>query len=107
MPIIRFPYGLLGDAGYNANGSPKSITQRTPYPNNGVIQIVHDLGNANYNAFTFQVNRRFSNGFNLISSYTYAKSMDDTSGIRSQSSELFPQNDMCLQLRIRPFGLRC
>ena len=96
------PYGLLGAAGYNANGSPKSITQRTPYPNNGVIQLVHDLGNANYNAFTFQVNRRFSNGFNLISSYTYAKSLDDTSGIRTQSSELFPQNDMCLSCEYGP-----
>ncbi|HET6218493.1 MAG TPA: TonB-dependent receptor [Acidobacteriaceae bacterium] len=96
------PVGLLGAAGYNANGSPKSIAQRTPYPNYGVIQLVHDLGNANYNAFTFQVNKRFSNGFNLISSYTYAKSLDDTSGIRTQSSELFPQNDMCLSCEYGP-----
>ena len=96
------PFGLLGAAGYNANGSPKSITQRTPYPNYGVIQLVHDLGNANYNAFTFQVNKRFSNGFNLISSYTYAKSLDDTSGIRTQSSELFPQNDLCLSCEYGP-----
>ncbi len=96
------PYGLLGAAGYNANGSPKSILQRTPYPNNGVIQLVHDLGNANYNAFTFQVNKRFSNGFNIISSYTYSKSLDDTSGIRTQSSELFPQNDLCISCEYGP-----
>ena len=96
------PYGLLGAAGYNANGSPKSILQRTPYPNYGVIQLVHDMGNANYNAFTFQVNKRFSNGFNLISSYTYSKSLDDTSGIRTQSSELFPQNDLCISCEYGP-----
>ena len=36
-----------------------------------MIQLVHDSGIGNYNAFTFQVNKRFSNGFNLISSYTY------------------------------------
>jgi Carboxypeptidase regulatory-like domain/TonB dependent receptor len=96
------PYGLLGAAGYNANGSPKSILQRTPYPNYGVIQLVHDLGNANYNAFTFQANKRFSKGFNLISSYTYAKSLDDTSGIRTQSSPLFPQNDLCLSCEYGP-----
>ncbi len=96
------PYGLLGAAGYNANGSPKSILQRTPYPNYGVIQLVHDIGNANYNAFTFQANKRFSNGFNLISSYTYAKSLDDTSGIRTQSSQLFPQNDLCISCEYGP-----
>jgi hypothetical protein len=105
------PYGLLGPAGYypagattgtctdsdvSQCGGPKSILDRQPYPNYGVIQLVHDIGAANYQAFTFQVNKRFSNGFNLISSYTYSKSLDDTSGIRTQSSQLFPQNDLCI-----------
>ncbi len=84
------PYGYLG------TGAATSIQARTPYPNNGVIQLVHDVGMGRYNAFTFQVNKRFNNGFNLISSYTYAKSLDDTSGIRTQQSELFPQNDTCI-----------
>jgi hypothetical protein len=114
------PYGLLGAAGYYASGSSpngvgtctdaslktcggaKSITDRTPYPNYGVIQLVHDIGVANYQAFSFQVNKRFSNGFNLISSYTYAKSLDDTSGIRTQSSQLFPQNDLCIPCEYGP-----
>ena len=105
------PYGLLGSAGYYPAGSstgtctaadpslcggPKSISDRTPYPNYGVIQLVHDIGIANYQALTFQVNKRFSSGFNLISSYTFSKSLDDTSGIRTQSSQLFPQNDLCI-----------
>jgi hypothetical protein len=90
------PDGLLG------NTTPTSIYTRTPYPNYGVIQMVHDIGIGNYNSFAFQVNKRFSNGFNLISSYTYSKSMDDTSGIRSQSSELFPQNDLCIQCDYGP-----
>jgi len=111
------PYGLLGSAGYYPSGAtsgtctaseisdcggPKSITDRTPYPNYNVIQYVHDIGIANYNAFSFQVNKRFSNGFNLISSYTYSKSLDDTSGIRTQSSELFPQNDLCVRCDYGP-----
>lgn len=110
------PYGLLGPAGYYQAGqtsttpgrqtctasdvlqcgSSKSIADRVPYPNYNVIQLVHDIGIANYQAFTFQVNKRFSNGFNLISSYTFSKSLDDTSGIRTQSSQLFPQNDLCI-----------
>ena len=111
------PYGLLGVAGYYPAGAttgtctagsvvdcggPKSILDRTPYPNYGVIQYVNDQGVSTYNAFTFQVNRRFSNGFNLISSYTYSKSLDDTSGIRTQSSELFPQNDLCIRCDYGP-----
>jgi hypothetical protein len=90
------PYGYIG------NGAPTSISARTPYPNYGVIQLVHDIGIGNYNAFAFQVNKRFSNGFNLISSYTYSKSMDDTSGIRTQSSELFPQDDRCISCEYGP-----
>jgi hypothetical protein len=105
------PFGLLGPAGYYPAGSstgtctaadpslcggPKSISDRTPYPNYGVIQLVHDIGIANYQALTFQVNKRFSSGFNLISSYTFSKSLDDTSGIRTQSSQLFPQSDLCI-----------
>jgi len=111
------PYGLLGPAGYYPAGAttgtctasdvalcggPKSILDRTPYPNYGVIQLVHDIGIGNYQAFTFQVNKRFSNGFNLISSYTYSKSLDDTSGIRTQSSQLFPQNDLCIRCEWGP-----
>ena len=111
------PYGLLGAAGYYPAGAstgtctasdvtqcggPKTILDRTPYPNYGVIQLVHDIGIGNYQAFTFQVNKRFSNGFNLISSYTYSKSLDDTSGIRTQSSQLFPQNDLCIRCEWGP-----
>jgi hypothetical protein len=90
------PYGYIG------NGASTSISSRTPYPNYGVIQLVHDEGVGNYNSFALQVNKRFSNGFNLISSYTYSKTMDDTSGIRTQSSELFPQDDRCLGCEYAP-----
>ena len=126
-PNYSIPYGLLGIGGYypagvtsttpgstasrgtctNATdptgcGGPKSVLDRTPYPNFGVIQMVHDIGIARYNAFSFQVNKRFNNGFNLISSYTYSKSLDDTSGIRTQSSRLFAQNDLCIVCEYGP-----
>ena len=45
-----------------------------------------------------KLTRRFSAGLSVISSYTYAKSIDDTSGIRAQGFDtLFPQNSNCLQ----------
>jgi len=41
--------------------------------------------------------KRFSGGLSLISSYTYAKSIDNTSGIRVQGYDtLYPQNSNCL-----------
>jgi hypothetical protein len=122
------PYGMLGTAGYYPAGvsastpgttatrgtctasgdpsvvcgGPKSINDRVPYPNYGVVQLVDDIGIASYNALSFQVNKRFTKGFNLISSYTYGKSLDDTSGIRTQQSQLFAQNDLCIRCEYGP-----
>ncbi len=95
-PNYTIPYGYIG------NGASTSQFQRTPYPMFGVIQMVDDIGVANYNALSFQVNKRFSNGFNLVSSYTFSKSLDDTSGIRTQSSQLFAQNDFCIPCEYGP-----
>ena len=70
---------------------------RTPFPNMGGIQDVHDWGTGNYNAFSAKATRRFSNGLNVISSYTWSKSLDDTSGVRNQGNDdLYPQNNRCL-----------
>jgi hypothetical protein len=63
----------------------------------GGIQFVHDAGTGNYNAFSVKATRRFSNGLNVIASYTWSKSLDDTSGIRNQGNdELYPQNSECI-----------
>ena len=43
----------------------------------------------------------------MLSSYTYAKSQDDSSGIRVQGDDtLFPQNSYCRQVRMGALGLR-
>ena len=86
------PYGYLG------NGASTPVSTRLPYLNYGVIQLVHDGGNGLYNALSFKVTRRFGTGLSIISSYTYAKSIDDTSGIRTQGFDtLFPQNSDCIR----------
>jgi hypothetical protein len=84
------PYGYIGD------GSSTPINDRKPYPNLGFIQLVHDIGVANYNAFSFKATRRYSSGLNVIASYTFSKSLDDVSGIRVQQSLLFPQDSLCV-----------
>jgi len=91
------PYGPLGAAGLLPNGKPTSVPTRTPFTNMGGIQYVHDSGSGNYHAFSVKATRRFSNGLNVIASYTLGKSLDNTSGIRSQGNDdLFPQNNRCI-----------
>jgi hypothetical protein len=63
----------------------------------GGIQLVHDQGSGNYNAFSVKATRRFNNGLNVVASYTLGKSLDDTSGIRNQGNDLLnPQNPECI-----------
>jgi len=86
------PFGYLG------NGTSTPVSTRLPYLNYGVIQLVADGGNANYNSFSLKATRRFGQGLSVISSYTFSKSIDDTSGIRVQGFDtLFPQNSDCIQ----------
>src|SRR5262249_102546 len=77
---------------------------RVPFPNFGVIQLVADGLNANYNSGSVKATRRFSQGVNLTSSYTWSKSIDNSSGIRNQGFDtLFPQDNRCLRCeRARP-----
>jgi hypothetical protein len=89
-PNQAIPYGYLG------NGAATPISSRLPFLNYGVIQLVQDGGNGIYNAFSFKVTRRFGTGMSLVSSYTWSKSIDTTSGIRPQGGDqLFPQNSEC------------
>ena len=68
----------------------------SPYPNFGRIQLVDNSANGAYNAGSIKLTKRFSRGFTLLSSYTFSRSQDDSSGIRVQGFDtLFPQNSYC------------
>jgi hypothetical protein len=103
-----FEAGYLGSQSHhlygfqNANegipGTVGTAASRLPWQGFGFIQLVADGMNANYNSLAFKVTKRFSQGFSLISSYTFSKSIDNSSGIRVQGYDtLFPQNSYCLQ----------
>ncbi len=78
-------------------GTTGNFSSRVPFPNFGVIQLVADGFNGNYNAGSVKLTRRFSKGISLITNYTWAKSMDESSGIRPQGYDtLFPQDNSCL-----------
>jgi hypothetical protein len=90
---------LMGfmDANQGIPGTVGSATSRRPYKGYSNIQLVHDGGNGTYNALSFKATRRFSQGISVISSYTWSKSIDTTSGIRNQGFDsLYPQNSYCL-----------
>ena len=74
-----------------------SAASRLPFPGFSNIQMVQDGGTGNYNSLSVKATRRFSQGFSVIGSYTWAKSIDTTSGIRNQGNDtLYPQNSYCL-----------
>lgn len=73
-----------------------SVAARSPFPNLGIIQLVDNNGNANYNSLGAKLTKRYSNGLTYLLSYTWAKSIDTFSAIRNQGNDtLFPQNSYC------------
>ena len=77
-------------------GTVGNVNSRAPYPTFGRIQLVDNGANGAYNSFAIKATKRFSNGFTVLSSYTFSKSQDDSSGIRVQGGDtLFPQNSYC------------
>jgi hypothetical protein len=103
-----FELGYLGSGSHhlygfqNANdgiaGTVGSATSRLPFADFTTLQLVEDGINGSYNSLAFKVTKRFSHGMSVISSYTYSKSLDDSSGIRVQGYDtLFPQNSFCIE----------
>jgi hypothetical protein len=73
-----------------------SVAQRSPFPNLGIVQLVDNGGKANYNSLGSKLTKRYSNGLTYLMSYTWSKSIDTASSIRSQGNDtLFPMNSYC------------
>jgi len=76
---------------------PQPLAQRWPFPEWGLIQGVMNVGDSNYNALSVKFTRRYARGLTVLSGYTFSKSIDDGSGVRTLGSDgLFPQNSYCL-----------
>ena len=89
-------YGFQ-DSNQAPPGTVGSSISRLPWADYGIIQYVADGFNGIYNSLALKVTKRFSQGLSIIASYTYSKSIDDSSGIRVQGYDTpFPQNSYCL-----------
>lgn len=79
-------------------GTVGSAVQRSPYTEFGRIQLVDNSGRGNYNSLGVKLTKRYSHGLNALVAYTWAKSIDETSGIRVNDGDtLFPQNSYCVR----------
>jgi hypothetical protein len=97
--------GYLGSEGHRlehfraineALPGSSSNASRQPYPEFGRIQEVDGEANSNYHALTAKITRRFSKGLTFLAGYTWSKSIDNASGIRTLGADsLFPQNSYC------------
>jgi hypothetical protein len=75
---------------------PGNINTRRPYSIfNGNFQLMNGPGKSNYNSLQVRLQQRFSHGFTLLSSFSFSKSIDDTSGVRTSSGvgELLTPSD--------------
>ncbi|MDQ6787080.1 MAG: TonB-dependent receptor [Acidobacteriota bacterium] len=69
------PIGILADGRPFFSTTPSAATRLDLRFNN--ILMVESVGNSNYNAATFQLNKRFSQGYQFSVNYTLSKSEDD------------------------------
>ena len=63
-----------------------AIQARRPYPQWGVFNLGNTYGSANYNSLQVKVEKRFSDGFQLLGSYAHSRCLDNG------SSESGPQS---------------
>ena len=70
-----------------------------PFPKFGSIQVMSAPGHSSYHALYVKVQRRFSQGLSFLSSFSYGKSIDDGSGVRTTDGDaLTPSNNYDLRL---------
>ena len=78
-------------------GLSDPILARAPYPELGNFQHVAGVGQSYYHSVATKITRRLANGLQGLVSYTWSKSMDNGSGIRTLGTDpLKPQKGDCV-----------
>ena len=74
-----------------------SVQSRKPYPEFTKVQEIGNVAEARYNSLAVKLTRRLHQGLSVLGGYTFSKSEDNGSGIRTLDGDtLFPQNSFCL-----------
>jgi len=104
---------LLVDIGYvgskstnltrsrNINQPPPSqtgsVASRRPHPGYGNISFQEPTANANFNSMQLRIEKRYTQGLTLLGSYTWSKSIDDSSGGSASDGDGAVQNNYDLR----------
>ena len=86
---------------YN-NTEPSALANTNlsrPFPDLGGMQVMNAPSHSNYHALYLKAQKRFSHGLSFLSSFSYAKSVDNGSGVRTSVGDpLTPSNNYDLEL---------
>ena len=80
-----------------------------PFPLFGGVQVMSAPSSSHYNALYLKLQRRFSQGVSFLSSFSYGKSIDNGSGVRTTDGDsLTPSNnyDLGLETGLSAFDFR-
>ena len=67
----------LGNTAPPGPGSPEEVRARTPHPHMPTVFWGDDRGISNYHGIELKADRRFSDGFSLLASYTWSRAIDN------------------------------
>ena len=93
-PVISNNVGVTAPYAnfYNTWGTGVTVEQALrPFPQYGYINTdsyIQNVGQSTYNAMEVKLERRFHNGFNLLASYTFSKTLTDADAIQPYYSTL-------------------
>jgi hypothetical protein len=76
----------------NRPPGPGATTTNKPYPAYAGISFIRSIGDANYNGLQVKLEKRYSNGVQFISSYTYSKCIDNGPGTNVGEGGTFAQD---------------
>ncbi len=80
-----------------------NVAERSPFPEFGLFQGAANVGYSHYKSLGMKLTRRYSDGLTVLGAYTYSKSTDNGSGIRTLGTDpLNPQNSYCLSCEDGP-----
>jgi hypothetical protein len=74
--------------------NPLTLAQRRPYPFFDFIYLQSDNTNSTYNGMFWSFQKRYSNGLDLIASYTWSKAMDQYTSTSAGGNN---QNARCIK----------